>query len=292
VLRAGRDYHVLLAVGSAPSHEFSGTFQDLVQHLGRPNEQYTDVSFDPSALDDPLLAKVFEANVADTVQFFLRAAGRQAQVLALDENGALFVDRVPFHSQQSLMHQFGQFFDAVGLRQSASDTLPSVGPSLSTATFTEALKTLRGGKGRARGPRLRFHRVTRSADGDYAFDELQYSRPTTRGSYFDVQVIGDTVNGEAIFTLYCNGEEFSTQVHGSAVFDAVMEHIVAHRHGENRDYPVYITDIDLSRLTIEDAWEGRLHTGHYLNYKRQIERRLNAALARHASGQAPRAASG
>ncbi len=287
VLRAGREYHVVLATGVVPSHEFSGSFSELLRHLGRPNAEFTQVCFDRSALDDPLVARVYDANVANEVQFYFRVSGRQAQVLATDEHGSLFVDRVPFHSQEALMHQFGQFFDAVGIRQSVSGTLPTVEPGASSASLTQALHELQASRGR--GPRLRFYRVGRDGEG-YTFEELEYARPGSPGSYFDVQVIGDTINGETIFTLYCNGEEFSTQEHGASVFDRVTEHIVAHRTGANRSYPVYITDIDLSRLPMEDGASGRLQTAHYLHHKRGIERRLNAALARHAEARRARGA--
>jgi adenylate cyclase class 1 len=279
VLRVGRSYQVLLAAGDTPSHEFSGSWQELLQHLGRPNQVPTPVTFDAGALDDELLAHVYETNLPGDVQFFFRELDKEAQILVTDENGSLFMDQVPFYSQQSLVQQFAQFFDAVQLRQSSSGQLPLVDKSLSTATFTEALRQLNESHVDQGGPSLRSYRVTKPRGSDYRIEEVPYERPSRTSSYIEVQVIGDTVNGEATFTLYCDGHEFSTQEYGAAVFERVTEYVVGRRRGQ-RPYPVYITDIDLSRLPVEGAIEGRLHTIHYLQYKRRIEHRLNEAVAR------------
>ena len=126
---------------------------------------------------------------------------------------------------------------------------------------------------------MKFHRVTRPRGKDYQVTGVEYGPPSKGRRFYDVEVIGDTINGEATFTLYCNGREYSTQEHGARVFDRVAENILAHRRG-NGSYPMYITDIDLSRLPVEGATDGRLHTIHYLKYKRRIERRLNEAMQR------------
>ena len=81
------------------------------------------------------------------------------------------------------------------------------------------------------------------------------------------------------FTLYCDGKEFSTLEHGKTLFEAVANHVLDLR-ASRADYPIYITDIDLSGMARAGETSGTPQTIHYLNCKRHLEKRLNEALAR------------
>ena len=88
-----------------------------------------------------------------------------------------------------------------------------------------------------------------------------------------MKVIGERVDGVTQFTVYCDGREFSTLEHGEQIFEALAEHIMQRRRGA-KQYPIYITDLDLSKLDGD-----RLQTIHYLQYKKKIEDRLAEILA-------------
>ena len=88
-----------------------------------------------------------------------------------------------------------------------------------------------------------------------------------------VQVIGELIAGKTQFTLYCDSVEFSYLEHGANVLARVAEHILALRGG-GEVYPIYITDIDLSRVPkLGDGSQVELIT--HLQYKREIEKVLN-----------------
>ncbi len=249
VLRGGDSYYVLLATPELVSHEFSGDEAGLGDLLASANPEFTAVTFDRRALDDDLLARVYALNRPEVVQLFFLPEGGEARILLLDERGSLFRDTVPFHSAESLLSQFQRFFDALSLRR----------------------QTIEGGGALA----VEYHRVTRSREHGYRLERSEWSAERAGAHYCDLRVIGELVGGETVFTVYCDGVEFSTQEHGLRLFEAVTRHILARRKSGER-YPVYITDIDLSQLPRADG-AGR-QTVHYLDYKRRIERRLNRAL--------------
>ena len=84
--------------------------------------------------------------------------------------------------------------------------------------------------------------------------------------------------GATQLTMYCADREFSSQEFGDNLFAAVARYILE-RRASGELYPIYITDLDISRTTLgADAASGQ-QTVHFLNYKKRIEKRLNDALA-------------
>ena len=57
-----------------------------------------------------------------------------------------------------------------------------------------------------------------------------------------------------------------------------MARYVLERRVSGETYPIYITDIDISRALLDEGDVGELQTLHYLNHKKRIEDRLNQAL--------------
>ena len=84
-------------------------------------------------------------------------------------------------------------------------------------------------------------------------------------------------NGESIFTLYCDGKEFSTLEHGRELFTSVVKHVLVLRQSGQR-YPIYITDISLARSVVGEENVGKMQSIYFLNYKRRIEEQLNRAV--------------
>jgi adenylate cyclase class 1 len=95
--------------------------------------------------------------------------------------------------------------------------------------------------------------------------------------FFAIQVSGEMVNDRTEFTLYCDGRDFSTLEYGDEVFAMVAQYILGKRR-QGAFYPIYITDLDLSRLSPESSAGVGLQTIHYLQYKKRIEISLNRAI--------------
>ena len=260
IIRGADRYYVLRNQNGSAEHAFSGKWAELLDHLGRPNETSTSTTFDACALDDPLVARVLEKHLEGRVQFFFQGSGDQVRTFVLDEHGALFCDQAPLHTEATLLAQSAQFFESIRLRQNASaNAIEPDGSEL--AILRDAID---------------FYRIEGTSPHGYVFKRLDYDWPTQRRGYLEVRVIGEVVDAKTIFTLFCDGREFSTQQFGQQVFERVVEQILSKRQ-RGTSYPVHITDIDLSRLPLAGSASGRL-TIHYLQYKKRIERQLNRAL--------------
>jgi len=259
IIKGGTRYYSLMASEGTLRHEWSGAHPELLQHLGRPNPAFTLTTFDDQALEEELLGVIFEENRQDRVQFFYDIRSGTGVIFCLDENGALFRDKVPCYSEKGLIGQFARFFESVRFRQNSAVEAEGAQPYAPPP----------------RPPEIEFFRIERTEAGRFRLRPVEYARAREAREFFNVQVIGEVVDGEIEFTLFCNNVEFSTRELGEQLFERVVDYILARRRHAQR-YPIYITDIDLSWL----ARRGRsLQTIHYLHYKRRIEHRLNRALA-------------
>jgi len=66
--------------------------------------------------------------------------------------------------------------------------------------------------------------------------------------------------------------------HGKELFNVVATYVIEQR-ANGQKYPIYITDIDISRELLGHVESDKLQTIHYLNYKKRIEDKLNQAIA-------------
>jgi adenylate cyclase class 1 len=94
--------------------------------------------------------------------------------------------------------------------------------------------------------------------------------------FLELQVIGHKLGDRIMFKVYCENKEYSTMEHGDSLYRLIAEHIVSLRKNK-ATYPIYITDLDLSRSLIGNELT-EIQTIHYLNYKKYFENKLNAIL--------------
>lgn len=57
----------------------------------------------------------------------------------------------------------------------------------------------------------------------------------------------------------------------------MVRHVLELRHS-GQHYPIYITDIGMSRAVLGEQGVNKVQTIHFLNYKRRIENELNRVL--------------
>ena len=71
--------------------------------------------------------------------------------------------------------------------------------------------------------------------------------------------------------------EFSTLEYGKNVLEEAVQYILGRRKLGTR-YPIYITDIDVTKTHMGKNRENTLQTVQLLQYKRAIEVKLNSTL--------------
>ncbi len=259
VLRVGHVHYVLQAENGVPRYQRLDSMDALLGALGAPQERFSPVVLDRHTLSETPLPAILRANRPGAVQLFYQVAGDKAQVYVLDERGSLFYQKAPFHDSLTLLSQYQTFLEAVEQRRNL------LGP---------------GAKSAAQSMELEFYQVVREAGGKSRLDRQNINPFRRSNSYLGIQVIGDLAqSNQAVFTMYCNSREFSNVEFGDRLFEEVSGYVLSER-ASGEAYPIYITDIDLSRALLGADNTGNVQTVHFLNYKRRIEDRLNRALQR------------
>jgi len=95
---------------------------------------------------------------------------------------------------------------------------------------------------------------------------------------FSVKAVAQRGTGNAItYDFYCDDQEFLSRAFGENLYVVVAQHILKLR-SNNDNYPVYLSDLELSLCQQQLSENGRLSTIHYLREKEKLEHRLNQAI--------------
>ncbi len=252
VLHAGQYYYVLQPENDSPRYQRLDSYPALLRYLGNPQEEFSRAVIDRHTLLETPLSMIFQVNRRNIVQLFYQVNGSKADIYVLDEKGSLFQQRIQFHDKFTLLAQFQRFLESVQPRCAAI-----AGTTLD----------------------IEYYQIIRDGASKFSV-QSQHIQPLQRShAYLGIQVIGDVLeNGDTVFTMYCGKREFSTQEYGEDLFRHVANYVLAQR-SSGSNYPIYITDIDLSKgLLGADAVHG-LQTVHLLTYKQRIESHLNKELS-------------
>ena len=251
VLRFQRAFFLFRFIEGRAQYQRAESYEGVLSQLAAPAREFSTTSGNPWALVGTPLPYILKLNRRGVVQFFFQALGSMAGVYLLDERGSLFHQIMAFDNPDALLSHFHRFFDAV---------LPR-----------------RGLHGEGANEQVEYYRITKAKSGQYGLSPVSMEVNGGR-RYFQVQVIAEALEDKRNqLTVYLNDEEFSSLEHGDQLFNVVAGHILSKRKSGER-YPIYITDIDITRLLTGSMTEGGVQTIHFLTYKKRIEDRLNEAL--------------
>jgi adenylate cyclase class 1 len=262
-----RDEHYLVTIGnnhysfsfngSTPRYDVLRGLPALLGYLAKPQDRFLALAFDKRSLKESFLPVIYGRNKPGVLQFFFHPLGNEAELFVLDEKGSLFHQNAPFHDEQTLLNQFSHFFEAVSNRVNFLLQEGQLQGSINGVEFYRLSKDIIGRR-RVKSVSPEFYQLGKS--------------------YFSLQVIVEQNDkGESIFTLYCDGKEFSTLEHGKELFNSVVKHVLVLRSSGQR-YPIHITDISLDRSVVGEENVSKMQTIHFLNYKRRIEDQINRSM--------------
>lgn len=255
VLGVEWDYYLLQIENDNLNFYSAGTLERLMDYLSAPQTTFHLTEFDIEADKDSDLPIIYSVNKAGLVQCFYRVQAKKVSLYILDEKGSLFYQQDDFHDVYSLVKHLQQFFSSVHNRMNF----------LNAAEQTQNIAEL-----------VQFYRIEHDdIEGSY-LEQHTINRYVRPAKYVSLQVIGDRVDREVVFTIYCEDREFSTLEYGEQLYNEVARHILNKRSSGSK-YPIYITDLDLSKSLL-DMDAKHLQTFHYLKYKKEIEQYLSEAL--------------
>lgn len=250
------DYYLLYMQDDVLQYQKAGNLQALRALLAKPTQGFRHVVFDSQTLNDDVLPILYSHNRAGVVQVFFQIQQDTVQTYVLDEQGSLFVHESRFHDAISLVNQYERFFQSVHKRM---QFLRAEGRAAATPT-----------------PAVQFYYLEKGRDSQWQLVQHRDNNLFKTENYIKLQVIGDRIGPEVVFTVYCNDREYSNVVHGDLLYQEVARYILQHRQ-EREQYSIYITDIDLSKALLGSDFAD-VQTVHYLQYKRHFETMLQAHL--------------
>ncbi|OQX47339.1 MAG: hypothetical protein B0D86_00170, partial [Candidatus Sedimenticola endophacoides] len=254
LLQAGDGYHFL---HHRESNGFSAypapNWQELLEILSLPNDEFRPVVIDRHTLTDTPLPEIFRQNQPGLIQIFYTAAREQSHIYVLDEQGALFYQHLQGTDEHYLVAQQQRFFNGLSyLRNLLADAPPEPG-------FLD-------------GPS--FYRLERDPQGRFTAARRRLGATELPAEYLELKAVSSGLDLNLTpFLLICGDTEFDSLQLGSGIYQEVARHVVS-RRSRRQTYPIYLTSLELSGPAARKEWA----TIELLKYKRRLEGRINHAL--------------
>ncbi len=249
-------YYVLKLKNNTLKYEVLESPVALLPFLEQESSHFSPVVFDRHILSNSPLSLLYRLNEPGTVQLFFQENGSEITVFILDERGSLYQQRESYYSLKSMLCQYKLFIDSVIDRQRFQYSENEIEDIATT---------------------LKCYQINRAKENKFQLIPRNISHLNRAQGYFNMQVIVEADDqGRASFTFYCDGQEFSSLEFGQSLYDEVAAYVLKKRQS-GIAYPIYITDLDVPRSLLGGHAEYA-QTIHFLNYKKQVESKLNNAM--------------
>ncbi|OOZ36093.1 class I adenylate cyclase [Solemya velesiana gill symbiont] len=253
VMQGGDGYYMIQSKRDGYSHFQINSWNELLETLSLPNENFRPVCVDRYALASTPLPAIYRSNKEGVVQVFYITGKQLSEIFVLDENGSLFHQRLQGTDEHYLVAQQQRFFNGLMLLHNLLADEPS-DPTLLQEP--------------------RFYRINKSHEGKFTTQKRRLSTRHLPENYLELRVTSSGLDLNLTpFVLSCGEAEYSSLDLGQGIYETVARHILSQR--KNRQtYPIYLTALELSGSAVERSWS----TIDLLKYKKRLEGRLNQAL--------------
>ena len=224
----------------------------LVEALSEPQTSYSHIVVDQHWRSKHPLQIISKIGTPGRIQVFYQRIDNNADIYIHDEKGSLFYTQKPYFDEVSLLTPIDLFLQAIQYRSSITSDEETIRQIVS------------------------FYEIETNSKKELKAVRKEVNRNPHSSRYFNVQAIGEQTGIDDIFyTIYCDDIEFSQFEYGEYLFVEVAKHIASKRQSNER-YPCYLTDLDLSLLSLDG--KAASQTVEYFKRKEEIERALNDAL--------------
>lgn len=259
ILEMGDEYLLLQFVQQQLQIQRFKNYDKLLDKLAQAQNEFSPIVIDRYGLRDKALRIICEQVKQPGIYLFYQVENDQAQITIIDEKGSVFNIQTEYHNQQTLLRPLVNFINAAMQRQLLDATHSEVTPAARTINLYELVGNIKQQQGIAE--RRQLHKDLRQLH------------------FINIKAIAELDREQQLrFTIFCNEQEFSALAYGDDLFKAVASYIVRRRQRAEH-YPCYITDLDLSLCQATLAQQTGLQLGHYLQFKVELEHKLNQALA-------------
>ncbi len=257
LFQLGGKRHILYFKGMRPNIEAFSNERDLIQALAQEQDQFSGLNVDSRYESTDPVALIASKMKRNTVSVFYRYFDIGMETYISDEKGSIVHALMRGQRHQSPLVPLHRFLRAVIARQAR--TQPDLLSDFGICP-------------------IYFFQMKSAQNGSFVGKQTPVSQNIRQTSMFEVKAIAHTNDaGEIEYDFYCDDQEFSSRSFQDQLFLVVAQFILSRRkNGEN--YPIYITDLDLSLASTYVSGDAPLQIKHYLDIKNVLEDKLNEAI--------------
>jgi len=219
---------------------------ELYKYLEKPLEDFTNTTFINVFEQSPMLEYLLNQNNKDVIQLFYLIEGKRIQTFVFDETGALFTYKQSYFKRQSYINNWMLFIRNT-LKHLASSKLVEINQLLKIDAFTYEHVRLTGN-------------MLPNKEECYALD-----------------LSVEEVDKQIEITFRHQDKLFKSNDKGSDIYSDIYL-FISKSLSLTKKVPVYIADIKIDKSVMMKKTQKPPCLFDYLNYKRNVEYRLNQKL--------------
>lgn len=250
-------YHSLKFQGMRPDITAYANEAQLLDALAKPQREYCGLALDNRCLRNMPLALIANKMRRNTINIFYRRTDFNMEIYIADEKGSISRNITRTKRGHNPMIPLHRFLRSTINREAKSQ------PDL-LADFGICP--------------IYFYELQLKKNQTFVAQQRPVSQNTQQTHMFEVKAVAyaeDDLN--VAYDFYCDQQEFSHASFKDQLYLVVAQFILSRRRrGEN--YPIYMTDLDLSRVTQRIHPGGKLQISHYLHIRNMLENKLNEAI--------------
>lgn len=257
ILERYNSFHSIQFAGARPILNSFKNENILIEALSKEQKQFSRIKLAKNAFKKTLLPIIAEKMKRNTISVVYQKLDIGMKILVADEKGSLSQVILRGRREQSPLIPLHRFLRAVVKRQARSQ--PELLSDFGICP-------------------IYFYDANTATTSPAHIKQTPISQNISQTHMFEVKAIAHTDDNHNIeYDFYCDDQEFSSHSFKDQLHIVVAQFILARRkNGEN--YPIYITDLDLSLCGSLIATDGRLQITHYLKIKNALETKLNEAI--------------
>lgn len=247
VVQSEQAYFVLQVNAGKMAYQYAHNKNKLLEILAHDQDVYSPIVFDSFALENDYLPMICAHHEKGEVQLFYYQTGKTTDVFILDEKGSLYYRKQGFEDEATLLHPYQSVLESIRERRELS------GLSQRDISLDSSDK---------------FYRIEK-VRSSWALSEVVNDGLEL---FLNMQVRVACDQQAEQPHIYIDEKDFSILEYGDALYKEAAQYVHQTRKSDSA-YPVYVTDIDVPAEHLGSGDE--LQTIHYLQYKQQIEEKLN-----------------
>ncbi|MDX2426748.1 MAG: class I adenylate cyclase [Cycloclasticus sp.] len=249
VIQSARSFYIL-QVNDRKMTAVAVVEKDLLGVLSEPQPIFSPIQFDGFKEQQDLLPVICKHHQAGLIRIYYHQISEGvAQIYILDEKGSVFSKQRPFASEQTLLNSYKAFLEGTLQRR----RLIAYGQDVRELDLE-----------------IECYRVEKK-QRQWVLKAVSLNDGFSK-SGMSVRVANEDQTGE--LHIYCNEQTFSSLEYGENIYTEAANYIRRKRRA-TEDYPVYITDIDVSLEELGAVNGIEPQTAHFLQFMQSIEEKLN-----------------